>query len=326
MIVHGIINDDTRILTNYPFLDTCDMMSNEGVFIPPDVFFDASIYITENDHRVYISKIDITYPNFIIEVRDFSGKVYTTPFPTQNGLFGNPLQGLSRDYKTFSFFMLKDDADNEAGVIGVDFYKLQACLNKQKIVTFNYESMAFVPSVLVPIRGNEGVNSFSVGSFSEGGVNTKRRRSVSDEVWFIGGTGINIGTHGNKITINAVGEFLYRRLIGSNFEVSTDQLGYRVPLKGFKIVGKNKQTNEDVLSTIVPNIYGDISFSLLSNLVDDPGNSQLEDKILNNQLIYYPGHSPTTEAFERRRIARNSAFRITERTGSVDLFLMGNVQ
>lgn len=300
MIVHGIINDDTRVLTNYPFLDTSNMTSDSGVFIPPDVFVDACIYITSEDYRVYIAEINKTPNRLRIDVRDFSGSLMRAEY-----IFGDSIE---LDYKMFSFLVLFNENGDEAGVIGVNVLKLLSHLNHSNVLTFGYSNTAFTPSALVPLKApSSGITKV-----------TSQNKSVSGVVWLIGENGVVLDYENNKLRVNAVGDFLYRRGTSQDPDYP-ETYDTRRPLKQLKVVGHGPSVTREV--ELTPDEFGNLIFSPLINRTDT---ANIDSHIADLDKPMTHDNLPVI-----RRTALDNTIRINrnkDREHSVELFIIGNFQ
>jgi len=181
----------------YPFSMHASL-SNDDVLIPENLFADARLYPIGGNQDQFLSKITKTDTEVLFYVSDpVSGSLavgtYQISNPSQRGTIH-----------------LKDNYDRSAGVLVTDANRMLPILGwVSGDYEFTFDQSAFVCGVITPMPRAAGLRSVRVDDDS--GL------IVSNDIFIVGGRGIVLESAREGadivITVNAVGEPLYRQLL-----------------------------------------------------------------------------------------------------------------
>lgn len=216
--------------TTYPFRDSGTFVGKDGEFVAPTVFKDAVLYPISNNSDWYISKIYFK----------FTGSTITISSST-----GEDLTCVVTSYTSGTSFPVTDSLGREVGLLVVEPLQLMAIAAPNTEVTFNSDSLPFVPSVIFP-QGTGAVSSLGDSAGKAG----------SGDLWLIGENGIVLEVSDNYVTFNASGDPLYVRKFCQD-----DGIPYPVrrPLKSIKVVFNGSSFN------VTPDDYGNVQFRVPGN-------------------------------------------------------------
>jgi len=216
--------------TSYPFRDSGTFLGKDGQFIAPTVFKDAVLYPVSNEHDWYISKIKFQFTGSVITISSAEGIDLTCTVTS---------------YTSGTSFPIVDSLGREVGLLIVEPFQLMAVSAPNTEVTFNSDSMPFVPSVIFP-QGAGAVTSIGDATGKAG----------SGDLWLIGENGIVLEVSSNAVTFNASGDPLYVRKFCQDEAIPYP---VRRPLKSLNVVFNGTSFNA------VPDSYGNVQFRVPGN-------------------------------------------------------------
>jgi len=181
----------------YPFSPRATL-TNGTSLIPENLFTDARLYPIGGTQDQYLSRIVKTDTEVIFYVADpdngeLASGVYDIASPSERGAI-----------------QVLDKYDRAAGVFVTDANRMVPLLGwVSGTYAFTLEQTGFVCGVIVPMPRAAGVRSLRVDDLSN--------VCVSDDIFIVGGRGVVLESarEGNDIiiTVNAVGEPLYKQLL-----------------------------------------------------------------------------------------------------------------
>ena len=179
--------DDYRS-SHYPFSDSANRVSNEyRRVINAGTFVDALLYPIDATSNVYLSQIDITAQTVTFNIADRRRRALAT--------------GVIDLFDPQEIIYLYDSYSRPAGtLVAAPLALAQFGAWEIGAHTFNSTQTEFVASCLkVPVKN--GVQGFT----------TEIPELFAGDVYLLGENGITLTAEGEVITVNAVGDPLYRR-------------------------------------------------------------------------------------------------------------------
>jgi hypothetical protein len=180
--------DDYRS-SHYPFSDSAGRISNEyRRVIAAGTFIDALLYPIGATSNVYLSQIDITAQFATFKLADAQRRALAT--------------GVADLLSAPDIIYFYDNYSRPAGTIVASPLSLaQFSAWELGTHTFNRTQTEFVASCLkIPV--NNGVQGFT----------TETEELFAGDVYLLGEGGVTLTVAGDVITVNAVGDPLYRRI------------------------------------------------------------------------------------------------------------------
>jgi hypothetical protein len=171
----------------YPFVDSANLTSTEGLTLNDSIFIDAKLYPIGGTTRQYLRKIVRTSTEITIDIYDNEANVLAT--------------GTAEISGSSHIIELEDGRGRPAGVLitgnfGLSFFA------SIPVGTYNFSitQTEFTPSVVVPVP-ESGVRSIS----------TEDEITHTGDVWLVGKDGVVLRYVDGKIRVDIVGDPLFHR-------------------------------------------------------------------------------------------------------------------
>ena len=175
--------------SHYPFADSASRVSIEyRRTIAAGTFIDAILYPIGATSNIYLAQIEITSQTVVFSLSDRRRRVLAT---SSMDLFDLP-----------DILYFYDNYSRPAGTLVADPVSLaQFSAWEIGTHTFNLAQTEFVASCL-KIPASNGVQAFL----------TENNELFAGDVYLLGDSGITLTADGDVITVNAIGDPLYRRV------------------------------------------------------------------------------------------------------------------
>lgn len=218
--------------SRYPFADTANLTSTDGLEIPRNAFIDATLYTINGSNRAYISAISVDSAEVVLLIRTGNN---SAPATARYNPLTPPASGHVPVY---------DNNNRPAGlfILTADSLALFGGW-PTGLHTFSANSTEFVSSVVIPAQES-----------CVRALTNNADQFFTGDVWIIGDRGVVVRKEGeDTIRVDIVGEPLFKRLLCGTEETPFEP-----------------EPQLQTINGCGPDEYGNFNITLLRKSVNDP--------------------------------------------------------